>query len=92
MSNLNDIRTQAATLESARKRGHHYTQADLDLLKELRDKHVPARIMAVTLNRTLYGVRGALKVTDERRERKVATRRPELPYDRGFTTLEEMGF
>lgn len=92
MANLSDTRSQARTLETATRIHTHWTQRDLDVLKDCRSKGVPDRVTAEALRRSLYGVRSAVKVLSERREKAPAFRKPELPFDRGFTTLEEMGF
>lgn len=88
-----DVRYQAASLPTATKRGERYTLTHLNVIKDCADKRVPARILAESLHRSLYGIRAAIRTVDARLETAPAYRtRAELPYDRGFTTLEEMGF
>lgn len=80
---------QAETLATASRKGTHWTQTELDMVKE--DRSI--KDLAKELNRTWYAVATARKVAQERGERvQVTTRKVELPYDRGFTTLEAMGF
>lgn len=80
---------QAETLATATRKGTHWTQTELDKVKE--DRSI--KDLAKELNRTWYAVATARKVAQERTERaQAATRKVELPYDRGFTTLEDMGF
>jgi hypothetical protein len=92
-TNRHDQLVQALTLEGATRLGAHWTQRELDRLAQGRAASRTARELATDLNRSLYGVRNALRVPpQERREKALAARRTVLPYDRGFTTLEEMGF
>lgn len=80
---------QAETLATASRKGTHWTQSELDKVKE--DRSI--KDLAKELNRTWYAVATARKVAQERTERAQAiTRKVELPYDRGYTTLEAMGF
>lgn len=80
---------QAETLATATRKGTHWTQTELDKVKE--DRSI--KDLAKELNRTWYAVATARKVDQERGERALVTaRKAELPYDRGYTTLEAMGF
>lgn len=90
-TNVYDAKAQATTLSTATRRGSHWTQRELDDLARMRAEGQTAQRAAAVLKRSLYGVR-AIRNTEERRERATARQRTVLPYDRGFTTLEEMGF
>lgn len=90
-----DATQQAATLATAKRLGSHWTQAELDKLARLSGAQTDA-VTAVELGRTLYGVRGARQNLAERTERAVNDRRYRKGGtaldDRGFTSLEDMGF
>lgn len=93
MTNVHDARTQAASLPTATKLGERYTLRDLNVIKDCKDRGVPARILAESLHRSLYGIRSVTRSVDARLETAPAYRtHAELPFDRGFTTLEAMGF
>jgi hypothetical protein len=85
------VAAQSATLATATRTGTHWTQTELDAVREATE---PLVKVAQRLNRTLYAVTAARKVSEERAERAAdrTARRPELPFDRGFYTLEDMGF
>jgi hypothetical protein len=85
------VAAQSATLATATRTGTHWTQTELDAVREATE---PLVKVAQRLNRTLYAVTAARKVSEERAERAAdrTNRRPELPFDRGFYTLEDMGF
>lgn len=88
-----DARSQATTLPTATRLGDHWTQTELNKLQEARKAGMPDRETAVSLHRSLYGVRAAVSNLTERLERAPRHRtKVELPYDRGFTSLAEMGF
>lgn len=80
---------QTVSLPTATRNGTHWTETELDKIKT--DRSIAE--LAAELNRTWYAVASARRVTSERAERaSTVARKAELPYDRGFTTLEAMGF
>lgn len=78
---------QAATLESATRQGTHWTQGELNTVRNATE---PLVDVAKAMGRTLYSVWSARTVRTERAERAVATQRPALAYDRGFTDIEAL--
>lgn len=87
---------QNETLATATRKGTHWTQAELDQLRELFAKGQPDVLTAKQLHRSLYAVRSARRIGTELNERAVATptltlsERTETRYT--GTTLEAMGF
>jgi hypothetical protein len=78
---------QAATLETATRQGTHWTQAELD---QVRNATEPLVEVAQTIGRSLYAVWTARSVVTERAERAVAVERKPLAFDRGFTDIEAL--
>lgn len=88
-----DTRFQAQTLPTAFRLNETWTQRDLKALEAARKDGTPDRETAVALHRSLYGVRAAAQTLTQRLATAPAFRtKVELPYDRGFTSLAEMGF
>jgi len=87
-----DAEAQAISLPSATRLRTHWTQAELDSLQALKAAGVPDRVAATELHRSLYGVRYAKQNPLERANHAPAQPRQRGAFDRGFTSLEEMGF
>lgn len=78
---------QAATLATATRTGTHWTQSELD---RVRTAAVPSVQLAKQLGRTLYSIYSARRVKLELAERAPVRKTRELPYDRGFTSVEHL--
>jgi hypothetical protein len=63
------VAAQSATLATATRTGTHWTQSELDAVREATE---PLVKVAQRLNRTLYAVTAARKVSEERAERAAA--------------------
>jgi len=84
------VAAQSRTIETATRTGTHWTQAELDKARADR----PLEDIARELHRTLYAVTAARTVRTERTAKATPATNTtgRLPYDRGFTSLEDMGF
>jgi hypothetical protein len=84
------VAAQSRTIETATRTGTHWTQTELDKARA----DAPLEEIARQLGRTLYAVTAARTVRTERavKAAPATSTQGRLPYDRGFHTLEEMGF
>lgn len=79
---------QATTRAHARRNGYHWTQAELNAVHEATR---PLADVALELGRTLYAVTSARRVVNEGVVHAPARpQRQPLPFDRGFTNIEEL--
>lgn len=86
------IAAQNRTLEQATRNGDHWTQADLDFIRD-RTSSMTDEQLALVLGRTLYAVQSVQHTPmAERAERYLAPTRPVTAWDRGYTSLEAMGW
>jgi hypothetical protein len=89
-----EARAQADTLPTATRLHSHWTQKELDQLRQLRATGCGDKAVALALHRSLYSVRAAAGVTVEKlvRATPAAARHTDPAWERGWTTLEDMGF
>lgn len=88
-TNASTLAAQARTLEQAARNGVHWTQAELDKLRDLDARGLTDEAIARELNRTLFAIQSAHQVLAEKRERVVATQSPAArTFAGGFTDLD----
>lgn len=78
---------QATTRAHARRNGYHWTQSELDAVH---DATRPLADVALELGRTLYAVTSARRIVSEGQFKAPKAERKPLPFERGFTNIEEL--
>ena len=92
------VAAQSRTLTTATRTGTHWTQAELDKARADR----PLEDIARELHRTLYavtkwwswfpGMKRTVRTERTAKATPATNTTGRLPYDRGFTSLADMGF
>lgn len=89
-TNTYTLQAQARTLEAAKRTGTHWTQAELDAVRELDERGLTDEQIALALQRSLYAIQSIHHVLAERGEthRIVAkASSASRQFEQGFTDL-----